>query len=37
MAHGRGPFEEYTAEILQWIRKMEEFKIENRKNHLFGF
>lgn len=36
MAHGKGPFGDRTAEILQWLRLMNSLKLKERKNHMFG-
>lgn len=36
LAHGKGPFGEMTAEILQWIRLMEETPASSRKMYAFG-
>jgi hypothetical protein len=36
MAHGVGAFEDRTAEILQWTRKMKHLPLTERLNHMFG-
>ena len=36
MAHGKGPFGERTAEVLQWLKLMNSLPQSEYKNHMFG-
>ena len=36
MAHGRGPFGERTPEILEWMRRMRSYSLNEKKKFAFG-
>ena len=36
MAHGKGPFGERTPEILEWMRKMRSYSLNEKKKFAFG-